>query len=55
MRPVAIALGVVAAGLVVLAVRDMVVGERGALRGWLVRTAAVLCFAAAVILNALAR
>ncbi|MEA2340497.1 MAG: hypothetical protein QOG11_574 [Solirubrobacteraceae bacterium] len=54
MRIAAGVLAVVAVGLMVAAIRDMVLGQDAARRGWLLRTGAVLCFAAAVLLNVLA-
>jgi hypothetical protein len=35
----------------IFAIAGMVTGRQGALTGWVVRTAAVLCFAVAVVLN----
>jgi hypothetical protein len=47
-------LAVVAVVCLVLAIADMAAGRNGGPRGWVLRTAAVACFAGAVLLNVLA-
>jgi hypothetical protein len=54
MRVAAALLAVLAVGFMAVAIRDMVLESDDARRGWLLRTAAVACFAVAVVLNVLA-
>ncbi len=51
LRVLAAVLALVAVICMVVAVGGMVTGRPGARMGWLVRTLAVLCFVAAVVLN----
>jgi hypothetical protein len=44
-------LALIAVAFLVIAIASMVTGRPGPRFGWLVRVAAVLCFAAAVALN----
>jgi hypothetical protein len=54
LRALAVALAVVAVACMVVAIAGMVTGRQSARAGWLVRAVAVVCFAAAVALNAAA-
>jgi hypothetical protein len=51
LQALSIAFAVAAVALMALAIAGMVTGNAGPRRGFVLRTAAVLCFAAAVILN----
>jgi hypothetical protein len=51
----AIVFAVVAACCIVVAIAGMVTGRHSARTGWLIRLAALVCFAAAVVLNVVAR
>jgi hypothetical protein len=51
LRTLAILLAAVAVGCMLLAVAGMVTGRPGDRTGWVLRAAAVVCFAAAVVLN----
>ena len=51
LRALAIAFAAVAAALIIAAIVGMVTGRQSARTGWLVRVLALVCFAAAVILN----
>lgn len=55
MRIAAGVLAVVAVCLMAVAIRDMVLEVDDDRRGWALRAGAVACFAAAVLLNVLAR
>jgi hypothetical protein len=54
LRVLAALLALVAVGCVSLAIVGMVTGRPGDRAGWVLRLAAVACFAAAVILNSAA-
>jgi hypothetical protein len=54
LRALAILFAIIAVGCMVLAIVGMVTGKPGARVGGLARLAAVVCFAAAVALNAAA-
>ena len=54
MRAAAGLLALVAVVCLVLAIADMAAGRQGGPRGWVLRAAAVACFAGAVALNVLA-
>jgi hypothetical protein len=54
MRVAAGVLALVAVACLVLAIADMAAGRDGGPRGWVLRSGALACFAAAVVLNALA-
>lgn len=54
MRVAAGVLALVAVVCLVLAIADMAAGRDGGPRGWALRSAAVACFAGAVLLNTLA-
>jgi hypothetical protein len=51
LRVLAAAFALVAVACMTLAIIGMVTGRPGDRAGWLVRVAAVLCFATAVVLN----
>ena len=51
MHSLAVALALIAVGCMTVAIAGMVTGRLGARLGWIVRMLAVLCFAAAVVLN----
>lgn len=51
LHALAIAFAVVAAALIIVAIVGMVTGRPGDRAGWLIRAAAVVCFATAVVLN----
>ncbi|MBV8735339.1 MAG: hypothetical protein JO321_17720 [Solirubrobacterales bacterium] len=51
----AIVFAAIAACCIVVAIAGMVTGRQSARVGWLVRLLALICFAAAVVLNAVAR
>jgi hypothetical protein len=55
MRPIAALLALVAVACLVVVIADMVRRDDSAARGWILRVVAVGCFAAAVVLNVLAR
>jgi hypothetical protein len=55
LRVLAAILALVAVACMSLAIVGMVTGRPGDRAGWALRTAAVLCFGAAVALNAIAR
>ena len=55
MRVVAAFLAVIAVVLMVFAIAGMVTGRPSDRVGWLIRALAVLCFAAAVVLNVASR
>jgi hypothetical protein len=50
-RVVAGVLALVAVACLVLAIADMATGREGGPRGWVLRAAAVACFAGAIALN----
>lgn len=54
MRALAVVFSVIAVGFMIAAIVGMVTGRPGARAGGIVRVLAVLCFAAAVALNAAA-
>ncbi|MEA2150507.1 MAG: hypothetical protein QOD69_2337 [Solirubrobacteraceae bacterium] len=54
MRAVAGVLAFLAVVCLVVAIADMATGRQGGPRGWVLRAAAVACFAGAVALNVLA-
>ena len=51
----AVAFAVIAAACLIVAIAGMVTGRHSARTGWLVRLLALVCFAAAVVLNAIDR
>ncbi len=51
LRTVSVLFALVATLCMVFAIAGMVTGRQGAVTGWTVRAAAVLCFAIAVALN----
>ena len=55
MRIVALLLGAVAVGYMIAAIAGMITRTQSERVGWALRVAAVLCFAGAVVLNAIAR
>jgi hypothetical protein len=55
MRVAAAILALIAIACMSLAIVGMVTGRPGDRAGWLLRTAAVLCFALAVVLNVASR
>ena len=54
LHALAIALAAIALGSIVVAIVGMVTGKPGARAGGLIRIAALVCFAAAVVLNIVA-
>jgi hypothetical protein len=54
LHALAIALAAIAACSMLAAIVGMAAGNQSALTGWIVRVVALVCFAAAVILNAAA-
>lgn len=55
MRAAAVALALVAVGCMAVVIADMARGADDGRRGWVLRGAAVACFAAAVVLGAAAK
>lgn len=55
MRALAVAFAVLAVLLMIVAIAGIVTGRPGDRAGWFVRAAALLCFAATVILNIASR
>jgi membrane protein YdbS with pleckstrin-like domain len=51
LRTFSVLFALVAVLCMIFAIAGMVTGRQGALTGWAVRAAAVLCFAVAVVLN----
>jgi hypothetical protein len=54
LRALAIVLGLIAVGCMIVAIAGMVTGRTGARAGWFLRAAALACFAGAVVLGSLA-
>jgi hypothetical protein len=55
LRALALVLAAVAVGCMIAAVAGMVTGRPGDRIGWVLRAAAVICFAAAVVLGSVGR
>jgi hypothetical protein len=51
LHALAIAFAVLATACIIVAIAGMATGRQSALAGWLVRLLALVCFAAAVVLN----